>query len=94
MVKTRKEIASNMARAKYFSKLDASSGFWHIPLEEESTKLCTFNTPYGRYCFLRLQMGISSSPEVLHRTVEQLFEGMEGLKTVHVDIIVWGETEA
>ena len=39
-------------------------------------------------------MGISSSPEVLHRTVEQLFEGMEGLKTVHVDIIVWGETEA
>ena len=93
-IPTRSEVASNMARAKYFSKLDASSGFWHIPLEEESTKLCTFNTPRGRYCFLRLPMGISSSPEVFHRTVEQLFEGMEGVKTVHDDIIVWGETEA
>ncbi len=92
-IPTRSEITANMAGAKFFSKLDASSGFWQIPLDEESSKLCTFNTPYGRYCFLRMPFGISSAPEVFHRTIEQLFEGMDGVKSIHDDIIVWGTTE-
>jgi len=89
-IPTRSEVTHDIAGAEYFSKLDASSGFWQIPLDEDSAKLCTFNTPYGRYCFLRLPFGISSAPEVFHRTVEQLFEGIDGVKSVHDDIIVWG----
>lgn len=42
----REEITSKMAGAKYFSKLDASQGFWQLRLDESSTKLCTFNTPF------------------------------------------------
>lgn len=38
-----------MARASYFSKLDAAQGFWQIQLDEESSRYCTFNTPYDRY---------------------------------------------
>lgn len=93
-IPTRSEVTNDMAGAKYFSKLDATSGFWQIPLDESSTKLCTFNTPYGRYCFLRLPFGISSAPEVFHRTVEQLFEAMDGVKSVHDDILIWGKTMA
>ena len=44
-------ITSRLAGAKYFSKLDATSGFWQMPLEEESSYLTTFNTPFGRYRF-------------------------------------------
>ena len=32
----------------HFSKLDANSGFWQIPLAEESCPLTTFITPVGR----------------------------------------------
>ncbi|KAK0139299.1 hypothetical protein N1851_024069 [Merluccius polli] len=60
---TREEIMAQFAGAKWFSKLDASSGFWQLKLEEESSKLCTFNTPEGRYRFLRLPYGILSAPE-------------------------------
>ena len=42
---TREEIMSQFANAKYFSKLDASSGFWQMKLDNESSKLCTFNSP-------------------------------------------------
>lgn len=34
-----------------FSKLDANSGFWQIPLEENSRLLTTFVTPHGQYYF-------------------------------------------
>lgn len=68
-IPTRDEITSEMAGAKYFSKLDASQGFWQLKLHEDSTKYCTFNTPYGRYCFQRMPFGICSAPEVFHKTI-------------------------
>ena len=36
---TLEDIASKLAGAQYFSKLDASSGFWQIPLHPDSAKL-------------------------------------------------------
>lgn len=90
---TKTDITSTMSGARYFSKLDASSGFYQIVLDEESAKLCTFNTPFGRHCFLRLPFGICSAPEVFHRTVQQLFDGMEGVGVFLDDIIIWGKTQ-
>ena len=46
--KTVEEIVARMPNAKFFSVLDASSGFWQIELNQESSKLCTFNTLLGR----------------------------------------------
>ncbi|KAL4008088.1 hypothetical protein ACER0C_001940 [Sarotherodon galilaeus] len=82
---TAEEITSRLAKAKYFTVLDTSSGFWQLKLDEASSRLCTFNTPFGRYRFLRLPFGINSAPEVFHRTVRQLFEGIDGTKVQHDD---------
>ncbi len=87
---TREEIMSQFAGAKWFSKLDASSGFWQLKLDEASSKLCTFNTPEGRYRFLRLPYGILSAPEVYHKTIHMIFEHLPGVETMMDDIIVWG----
>ena len=45
------QILAQICGAKYFSKLDANSGFWQIPLSPESSLLTTFITPFGRFCF-------------------------------------------
>ena len=48
---TAAEIISEMAGAKFFSKLDASNGYWTIKVDEESSDLLTFGTAFGRYKF-------------------------------------------
>ena len=48
----------------YFSKIDCTRGFWQLKLDEESSKLCTLNTPFGRYRYLRLPFGVSCAPDI------------------------------
>ena len=48
------ETLAQLLGATIFSKLDANSGFWQIPLAAESRLLTTFNTPFGRFCFNKL----------------------------------------
>lgn len=83
---------AQFAGAKWFSKLDASSGFWQLRLDEESSRLCTFNMLEGRYRFLRLPYGILSVPEVDHKTIHMIFEHIPGVETMMDDVIVWGST--
>ncbi len=90
---TREEITSKFAGAKVFSKLDACSGFWQMKLDHDSSMLTTFSTPFGRYRFLRLPFGISSAPEVYHRTIHQLFESLPGVDTSMDDMIIWGKDQ-
>ncbi len=46
----------------------ARNGFWHIKLEEESSYLTTFNTPFGRYRWKRT----SSAPEGVEVVADDL----------------------
>ena len=74
-LKTVDDIASDIPGATVFSKLDAKSGFWHIPLDDKSSFYTTFNTIYGRYRFLRMPYGITSGSEVFQQSIEMLLEG-------------------
>ena len=89
---TRDEIHAKFKGAKYFSKLDASTGFWQMKLDHESSKLTCFTTPYGRYRFLRLPFGISSAAKIYHKMIYRIFEDIDGTSTLMDDIIVWGTT--
>ena len=56
------ETLAQLAGGKFFSKLDANSGFWQIPLSQPSRLLTTFITPMGHHCFNKLPFSISSAP--------------------------------
>ena len=66
---TTEEVLSRLPQAKVFSKFDVSSGFWQLQLNEQSSELTTFSTPFGRYKFNRLHFGISSTPEVFQKAM-------------------------
>ena len=58
-MKTIESVLTRLPEAKVFSTLDAASGFWQIPLDEESSLLTCFNPQFGRYKFNRLPFGLS-----------------------------------
>ena len=58
-------IQSIPASAACFAKLDATHGYFQIPLDEEASKLTTFILPSGRFRYLRAPMGLSSSSDVV-----------------------------
>ena len=85
------DLLHKLSGAKIFSKLDATSGFWQLPLDEETAKLTTFITPNGRYFYKRLPFGISSAPEIFQRTVEEILKGMDFVLCYFDDILVFSE---
>ena len=92
---TIEEVATRLCGAKCFSLLDVRNGFWHVPLDEDSSLLTTFNTPFGRYRWTRLPFGISSAPEVFQRKMYEVIEGLHGVEVIADDFLVvgFGDTE-
>ena len=85
------ETLGLLSGAKIFSKLDANMGFWQIPLDEETAKLTTFITPFGRFYFKRLPFGIASAPEHFqNRMTIEVTEGLTGTVSHIDDVLVWG----
>ena len=82
-----------MHGASYFSKLDASSGYWQIRVDKQSTNLLTFGTPFGRYRFKRLPYGIHSASEVFQAEIASIISNTQGAINFQDYIIVWGATK-
>ena len=84
---------AHLAGAHVFSTLDANSGFWQIPLDEESALLTTFITPFGRYCFHRLPFGVTSASEHFQRQMSEILADLDGVVCMIDDVLVYGITQ-
>ncbi|XP_032903440.1 uncharacterized protein LOC116990025 [Amblyraja radiata] len=85
------DILPEMSKAKVFTVCDVKQGFWHVKLEEEPSFLTTFATPFGRFRWLRMPMGISPAPEVFQRKLMQALEGLPGVCVIADDVLITGE---
>ena len=84
------DVLPSLSRAKVFTKIDARNGYWHVQLDDESSKLTTFDTPYGRYRWKRLPFGVSVASEIFQKRLNQALDRLDGLLTVHDDMVIYG----
>ena len=90
-MQTIEDVISRMSNAKVFSVLDANHGFLQVKLDKDSSKLATFDTPFGRYNYTRLPFGTASAPKVFQNIMSHLFDDIEGVEVIVDDLVVWGE---
>ena len=88
------ETLAQLTIAAIFSKLDANSGFWQIPLLAASRPLTAFIMPFGRYSFNKLPFGITSTSDHFQKRMSAILEGLEGVLCVMDDVLVFGKTKA
>ena len=91
--RTLEEITHKLAGATVFSKLDARHGYWSVSLDEESSMKTTFNSPFGRYRFLRLPFGLNLSHDVFQERMDLILEQCPGTISIADDVGVFGHTE-
>nr|XP_058971272.1 uncharacterized protein K02A2.6-like [Pocillopora verrucosa] len=82
-----------MGGAKVFSKLDANAGFHQICLDEDSRKLTTFISPFGRFRYKRIPFGIKSGPEKFQSEIYRILGGQQGVVCLMDDIVVFGKNQ-
>ena len=85
-----RDIFNSLSRSKYFSKLDVSKGYWHIPLHPESRPLTTTITPLGLRQYTRLPMGLKDAASAFQKRIQQTLLGVPGAEVYIDDVIIHG----
>ena len=88
------EMLEDINGSKVFSKLDLRWGYHQIELDEESREITTFTTHEGLYRYKRLMFGISSASEIYQQVTGQVVQGLEGVRNLSDDIVVYGTDQA
>ncbi|XP_053104922.1 uncharacterized protein K02A2.6-like [Hemicordylus capensis] len=86
------DVLGRLAGMNFFTIVDEKDGYWQVKLDEPSSRLCTFNTPWGRHCFNCLPFGLKSSSDVFQQKNEETFGHIKGVYMIADDMIIAART--
>ena len=82
-----------LSGGKRFTKLDLSSAYQQMPLEEDSRQYVPVNTHRGLYRFTRLPFEIASAPAIFQKAMDAILQGLPHVICYLDDILVTGTTD-
>lgn len=62
-IPTIEETSSKLSKKSHYYVCDLKDGFHQIKLDSDSSKLCTFSTPFNTYRYFQTPFGLSILPE-------------------------------
>ena len=90
---TLEEITHNLTGAKFLSKMDAKNIYWSVKLDKESQVLTTYNSPFGRFCFVRMPFGLRMSQDLFQQRMDKIRERCPGTIGIADDVAIFGQTK-
>jgi hypothetical protein len=69
-----------------FTKLAVSLQYYTFELDEESQDLCTIVTPFEKYKYLRLPMGLKFSPDIAQAAMKNVLSDIKGAD-IYIDVV-------
>lgn len=61
---------------RFFTSLDLASGYYQVPVAEQSKQLTAFVTPDGLYEYNRMPFGLANAPSVFQRAINSMLNGV------------------
>lgn len=86
------EMKAQLHGAKFFTKLDLTSAFYHLELAKESRDLTTFLAESGMYRFTRLMFGVNCAPEIFQREMSRILKDIKNVIVYIDDILIFGNS--
>lgn len=95
LMPTRDDILHKLPKARVFTLVDARDAFLQCKLDEKSSYMTTFWTPWGRKRWLKLPFGVSVAPEVYQQKQHELLGSLHGIEPIADDILIvgWANTD-
>ena len=85
------DIFASLAGGQGFRKIDLRQAYNQLEMNDNSKSYLTINTHKGLYLYNRLVFGISASPIIWQRTMDQVLKGIPNTSCILDDIIITGK---
>ncbi|WP_353805431.1 reverse transcriptase family protein, partial [Acinetobacter baumannii] len=66
------DLFAKLQRAKYFSRIDLSKGYYQIPVQPQVRKYLAFSTMEGHFEFNVLPFGLHNAPSIFSAMMRKL----------------------
>ena len=85
---TPEDIAHKLSSATVITVLDCSNGYWHQPLDDESSFLTTFNTEISQFRFTVMSFRTTVAGDIFQRKLDSIFLNSDNVMIIADDIMV------
>eukprot|EP00477_Mikrocytos_mackini_P000723 GAHX01000774.1.p1 GENE.GAHX01000774.1~~GAHX01000774.1.p1 ORF type:complete len:852 (+),score=96.50 GAHX01000774.1:49-2556(+) len=82
------DILAQLSGSKFFSQFDMNSGYYQIPLTDDSTHKTAFIFNGKKYEFLRIPFGLKNAPYSFQQSLSHIFRKLDFVKIYLDDILV------
>ena len=86
------QIFASISKARFFSKLDLTSGYWQVPMAEQSKAYTAFRTRFGLFQFTVMPFGLVNAPATFSRLMREVTKGLPHTHCYLDDLLVATET--
>ena len=86
------DICSKLNGATYFTTLDLRAGYHHIPLVKPSIPKTAFNSPFGKFEYVKVPFGLAQAPAYFQELMTGILKDFPFAIAYLHDIIIFSRT--
>ena len=86
------DIFSKLNGATYFTTLDLRAGYHHIPLDKPSIQKTAFNSPFGKFEYVKVPFGLAQEPAYFQELMTGILKDFNFAIAYLDDIIIFRKT--
>ena len=86
------DIFSKLNGATYFTTFDLGAGYHHIPLDKPSIPKTAFNSPFGKFEYMKVPFGLAQAPAYFQELMTGILKDFPLAIAYLDDIIIFSKT--